>query len=248
MQFEEFTDLLYRKGDWSSGYGQRLKFHCPAHDDSSPSLSVKDGEDRVLVYCHAGCSIEAITEALGIKVSDLFYDQEFDVGKEVASYVYTDEHGAYLYERVRYDPKRFAIRTKQGWGLSDTRRTLYRLPDVVKAVRRGEVVWIVEGEKDVESLRRIGVCGTTAGGSGQWHFQFPRFFVGAEVVVCFDRDEAGRKAAREVAESLRGIAKTIRIAEVAYGNDISDHLQAGYKLKEVKCLALANLLDRKSTV
>lgn len=47
--------------------------HCPAHDDRSPSLSVREGEDgRVLLKCHAGCKLEDITSQLGISVSDLF--------------------------------------------------------------------------------------------------------------------------------------------------------------------------------
>lgn len=34
---------------------------CPAHDDHNPSLSVTDGDDgKVLVYCHGGCSQEAV--------------------------------------------------------------------------------------------------------------------------------------------------------------------------------------------
>jgi len=37
---------------------------CPAHDDRSPSLSITDGEDRVLVYCHAGCSQSEVIQAL----------------------------------------------------------------------------------------------------------------------------------------------------------------------------------------
>lgn len=38
---------------------------CPAHDDSSPSLSVKflEGSDRVLIYCHAGCEFFDILAA-----------------------------------------------------------------------------------------------------------------------------------------------------------------------------------------
>jgi hypothetical protein len=28
---------------------------CPAHDDRSPSLSVRDGAQGVLLTCHAGC-------------------------------------------------------------------------------------------------------------------------------------------------------------------------------------------------
>ena len=40
--------------------------HCPAHDDSRPSLSVRDGEDGILLFfCHAGCSAANVASALG---------------------------------------------------------------------------------------------------------------------------------------------------------------------------------------
>ncbi len=38
--------------------------HCPAHDDPGPSLSVTEKDGRVLLYCHAGCSQDAVIEAL----------------------------------------------------------------------------------------------------------------------------------------------------------------------------------------
>jgi hypothetical protein len=45
---------------------------CPAHDDRDPSLSIKLGDDdRILVNCHAGCTAEAIVEALGLSMRDL---------------------------------------------------------------------------------------------------------------------------------------------------------------------------------
>lgn len=46
---------------------------CPAHRDRSPSLSIASGDDgRLLVHCHAGCSIYDVVSALGLTVSDLF--------------------------------------------------------------------------------------------------------------------------------------------------------------------------------
>ena len=46
---------------------------CPAHNDSSPSLSVSTGKDgRALLHCHAGDNLTSITNALGISISDLF--------------------------------------------------------------------------------------------------------------------------------------------------------------------------------
>lgn len=50
---------------------------CPAHDDRKPSLSIGVGEDdRLLLHCHAGCTVGAICSAAGIGVKDLFLPQQ----------------------------------------------------------------------------------------------------------------------------------------------------------------------------
>ncbi|QSA98616.1 hypothetical protein [Methylococcus sp. EFPC2] len=55
---------------------------CPAHDDRSPSLGIRETDDgRVLLKCWAGCSFEQITSAIGLSVSDLFpvrHGRDFD--------------------------------------------------------------------------------------------------------------------------------------------------------------------------
>jgi len=45
---------------------------CPAHRDRSPSLSVRQGDKGALVFCMAGCRTDAVLEALGLSVRDLF--------------------------------------------------------------------------------------------------------------------------------------------------------------------------------
>ena len=52
-------------GKWSA--------RCPAHEDRNPSLSVREGERGLLVRCWAGCELQKITEALGLRISDLFF-------------------------------------------------------------------------------------------------------------------------------------------------------------------------------
>lgn len=47
--------------------------HCPAHEDRSPSLSIREThEGAILLYCFAGCETEAILAALGLEWRDLF--------------------------------------------------------------------------------------------------------------------------------------------------------------------------------
>ena len=45
---------------------------CPSHDDRSNSLSVRGVQDRVLIYCHAGCRTADVVDALGLGLRDLF--------------------------------------------------------------------------------------------------------------------------------------------------------------------------------
>jgi hypothetical protein len=45
--------------------GGRWMARCPAHDDRTPSLSIREAADgKVLVRCHAGCEQEHVIEAL----------------------------------------------------------------------------------------------------------------------------------------------------------------------------------------
>ncbi|MCB1779250.1 MAG: DNA primase [Candidatus Competibacteraceae bacterium] len=46
---------------------------CPAHDDRSPSLTIRELEDgRVLVHCFTGCPAGDVLAALGLAFSDLY--------------------------------------------------------------------------------------------------------------------------------------------------------------------------------
>lgn len=45
--------------------GRHGMARCPAHDDRTPSLSIRDGHDgQVLVHCHGGCSQDAVIAEL----------------------------------------------------------------------------------------------------------------------------------------------------------------------------------------
>lgn len=51
----------------------RYKACCPAHDDGSPSLSIKEEPSgKILLHCFAGCGASAVMDALELSLSDLF--------------------------------------------------------------------------------------------------------------------------------------------------------------------------------
>lgn len=50
---------------------------CPAHDDKSPSLAIRETEDgRVLVHCFGGCSVESVLGAIGLDMAALFPERD----------------------------------------------------------------------------------------------------------------------------------------------------------------------------
>jgi len=214
----------------------RGEVRCPAHDDQRASLSISEGDDcRALVHCHAGCTPEAITAALGLTVRDLFPPGSSN-GKrrEVATYPYTDETGELLFEVVRFLPKDFRQRRPDGhgsvvWKLGkDTRRVVYRLPAIVEAVSSGRTVYIVEGEKDVATLVGWGLDATcNPGGAGKWRDEYSEVLRGASVVVIPDADKPGRDHAARVAGSLAGVAALVRVVEMPGAKDATAWAGAG---------------------
>jgi hypothetical protein len=49
---------------------------CPAHEDGSPSLAIKDEAGTILLHCFAGCSPMDVCASVGISLTDLFPPQE----------------------------------------------------------------------------------------------------------------------------------------------------------------------------
>jgi hypothetical protein len=212
----------HRGGSWQ----------CPAHDDRFPSLSVRQGDDRVLVHCHAGCSAEAICAALGLSLADLF-DAPADrpAQRRIAeTYQYVDRDGVELFEVVRYEPKGFSQRRRNGHGyvnnLGDVERVLYRLPQILAAIADNTPIYIAEGERDVHALEQAGVVATcNPGGAGKWRPEHADTLRGAHVAIVVDQDEPGRKHAATIARSLDGIAKVVQLYAPAEGKDAADHLR-----------------------
>lgn len=65
--------LLERLHDVRSVGVGRWVARCPAHEDRSPSLSIRELEDgRVLLHDFAGCDAEQVLGAVGLEFAELF--------------------------------------------------------------------------------------------------------------------------------------------------------------------------------
>jgi Protein of unknown function (DUF3631) len=236
--------LLLLEGVKRSGAGWSAK--CPAHDDSSPSLSVNEGNNGgIVLQCHAGCSPEAVVAALGRTLADLMPTREHKPRRrELASYPYRDEGGSLLFQVVRFEPKEFRQRRPNGkggsiWNLNGVKRVLYRLPELVGA-DPSTPVFIVEGEKDADRLANLGFIATTnPGGAKKWLSEYAESLRGRHVVIVPDNDGPGVEHGTDVARSLRGVAASLRVVHLPNlpnKGDVSDWLCAGGTAEELKRL------------
>jgi hypothetical protein len=110
-------------------------------------------------------------------------------------------------------------------------RVPYRLPELVTARAEGRTIWIPEGEKDVESLRRLGFAATcNPGGKLKWPKHFARYFCGARVVIPpdHDADGGGLRHAQDIAAKLKGVAASVIVTPyVDAGKDVSEWIEKG---------------------
>jgi putative DNA primase/helicase len=219
---------------------------CPAHEDRKASLSISEGDDdRILLKCHAGCSTADVVARAGLQMADLFPEKGAGPSKVVATYDYTDEAGALLFQVVRMQPKDFRQRRPDGkggwtWKLGNTRRVLYRLPEL-----KGEsLVYVVEGEADADRLRAIALTATTnAGGAEKWREDYTRQLLAAgvkHVNVVPDNDDPGRRHAQQVAASCHAAGLTVKVVTIPGlqdKGDVSDYLRTHQRDDPVELVA-----------
>jgi len=215
---------------------------CPAHDDRHPSLSVTATDDEILVFCHARhCTSKEICAALGLTVDDLRFTPRSpsrNLAEPTAVYDYHDESGRLLFQSLRYDdPKTFRQRHLDAetgewvYNMQDVPRVLYGLPEVIQGVSEGRTVYVVEGERDVESIRATGHVATcNPMGAGKWRDEYAEVLTGANVIIVADRDEPGRNHAERIRQTLIGKARGIWMMQAKVGKDVTDHLEAGHPL------------------
>lgn len=238
--------------DLKPSTGGNYKAVCPFHADKNPSLVVYADARHHCFACEAhgdaldliqyldSCDIktarERLEEIVGVSAPKIPQGP----GEIKAVYRYTDEEGELLFEVVRYEPKNFRQRRPDPnggmtWKLGDVRKPLYRLPQVLQS----EVVWVVEGEKDADTLCKMGQVGTTtAGGSNApWLSEHTDALTGRTVFLVPDNDEPGRKRVARLAEALTGAANEVLVVEIpAPHKDITDYVNSGATIADLRAL------------
>jgi 5S rRNA maturation endonuclease (ribonuclease M5) len=232
---------------------------CPCReDDQNPSLTIGLGrEGQVLLNCHrgGGCDFGQICDSMGVKPTELFPDsgekQSKGKMKLEDTYVYKNAAGDPVMQVLRFREdnggKTFRQQRYENgewiWGTSGIEKPLYRLPEVIEQIKQNGIVYVVEGEKDVATLERLGKVATCnpggAGDEGQnkWLPDHTKALAGAKVVIIQDNDAAGEAHASSVAAELREAEAKVKVFKPVRGKDISDHIGSGLELSDLEVVA-----------
>lgn len=216
--YDRLHDALESNGcRVKDGSGGKFQAQCPAHDDNSPSLSVKQIEGSVLLHCHAGCGTAQVLDSIGWTMADLY-----------------DNPAGTTY---RYPGGREVTRRYQGGKRSFPQRGAKNDRSLFHADRLGDAtdVLVVEGEKDVLAAELVGaVAVSSAMGAGKAYLADWTPLKGRNVTVVADDDDVGRKHAADVVDLVREAgAASVRVVKAAVGKDLADHIAADKGLDEL---------------
>ncbi len=268
MDLQEFLSRLENVKHCAGGYTAQ----CPNHDDKQNSLSITSKDGKILLNCFTGCETEDILTSMGLTYSDLHEgpkqhkDPEWRTGdkrpvidvktlhkKENGDieYPYPDADGTVRLKKVRQAGKKDFIwkhRNSNGNGSSgagENKARLYNLHEIART-KENDIIVLVEGEKDADSMTNLGFVATTApnGAGTRWadHPEFVEPFKGRRVLILPDNDKPGRDYAENAAKAISQVAK-VRIVDLKLAwpelpekGDVSDfieHFHPGEALKMI---------------
>lgn len=204
--------------------GGGIEFHCYSHD----------------------CSLNDVAAALDLSLKDFLPPAaglNGDRRKEATSvYPYRDEQGRTLFWVGRFTNgtgKKFLQWREDAfghaiWNLEGVARVLYGVPELLKT-RPGDVIFIVEGERDALTVALLGFSATTnPGGAGKWRADYSQWvkekLPGRKFVLLPDNDQAGAEHAESVRKSLESVgleARILALPGLQAKGDVTDWVKAG---------------------
>lgn len=243
------SELLNRLQDVKPTGADNWIARCPCtqkhnNGDRNRSFSVKydTGTGKILVHCHKGCTFDEICGAIGCGPGDL--TPEPTGPERLRSFLtwYAGQNGLTLEDVYSYCYGQYAdglakVRFRTADGKKDFRwikedpeqRSGFRMTHdgcphrlYIAGNPAADVVFIVEGEKDADTMHRLTGCTAASAENGaarsrgsKWRDEYTQQLSGKTVYILFDNDETGRQFAEVEAQALAGQAAHVFMLDIA---------------------------------
>lgn len=227
-----------------------LQCNCPSCGKDKLYISCaesrsKPGTHTMLLDCKHGCKCKEVIAAAGLEPKDLYLthfnkSQSWKSCADIRSHIYSNADGTifarkdvYKFHSVCVGKRTFYPGDKQAlWylydhnakkfndkaGLHHQKAPLYHLDHIADS----KIIFIPEGEKDVETLEKLGFAATTNGGGASENWKnagYAKYLKGAEMVyILCDNDEPGKEHGVRVGNYLQasGISCKVILATDIY--------------------------------
>lgn len=184
-------------------------------------------------------------------------------------YIYFDEDKKPLYCKIKYKnllgKKHFITKSliemdigyKYGdhKGFDQCKKVLYNLVEIKKAISKDDWIFFVEGEKDVETLRKINFTATTIYAK-KWQNFYDEDLKNAKVIFIGDSGRSGQEFKNFIIEKLKKCCKGLKIIDLpgiekigdGKNKDVTDWLESGKTSKELLQIVkrTLNILDKNT--
>lgn len=242
---------------------------CNCHDDHHPSYHWKIGNVGWIGSCIT-CNANGadFAKEAGIELTELFlnaeprspnwkkYIESREKRKIEAVYHYVSSNGQYAFTKIRLEGKKilYGLLQKERftYGLSGKPRKSFKsvygsVQAINKAINEGRLIFIPEGEKDVDTLTKRGYTAFTYGGSSDWQSYFSELVKGANVVILADNDKPGITVANTILQDIQTVTKSAKIVVPmpdVQKADITDYFETGHSKEEFE--QMINTVTEKS--
>lgn len=142
---------------------------------------------------------------------------------------------------------------QDGIYMQKVEHTLYNLKGMLREVEKNRltsyipVIFIVEGEKDVETMKKLGYVSVSApngGGNSKWNENFNKYFKALSVIIIADNDEVGVKHANNIARQLKTYAHKVKVIDKVTNiekGDVTDLFESYNKDIELTKNSIVNI-------
>lgn len=204
------------------------KARCFLHaGDKNPSLQVYADGWKCFGCGEHGDSVDLVSKYLGISNAEAvkWMKQEFNMQEPPKKQDYGQAEREHIYPggQIKKAMYRRADGSKYGtwfhvegstWkkGRGKSAPPLYPSTDHL-----AEHLFLVEGEKDVDTWRRLGKSAVSLpdGANSKWREEYAPSFSGKHVYIIQDNDTPGKEYAQRMASTLQSIAAEVKVLDLA---------------------------------